>query len=267
MQPVFEVPESITAELQSLHQIGQQIQEKIVSLHTPDKISMSDDLFVTRQDQVILITEGLVSYVANDRELFHFEQGDIIGVEAYGSSSRGVYRLPFAIRGVALSRDAFYQVIRESGSLAVWQEYTERYTAALLLLIGESAKGETPFTPCIKSYGPGETIIHEGRIEPELYTLIKGHAEVYVGDVRVGEVLEDEIFGGLGALTNTARTASVRATCDCMVTMIHKNEFLDLVSRRPAMVTKMVEDLARAVVALNNELVKKEKGSYVTNLS
>ncbi len=107
----------------------------------------------------------------------------------------------------------------------------------------------------MRNFAPSEVIIKQGTSGDEVYTLLNGHANVIVDGIIVGEVLADEIFGALAALTDMPRTASVVASQNCSVLSIEKDKFIELIQNRPLTVLKMVQDMARTIVDLNKKVV------------
>jgi len=87
--------------------------------------------------------------------------------------------------------------------------------------------------------------------------LIEGHADVLVDGKKVGEVLSDEIFEAMAAFSDTARNVTVRATKSCVVLSLPAQQFIGLMSSRPATVLKLINDMARALVTANKTLINK----------
>ncbi|MDH5473810.1 MAG: cyclic nucleotide-binding domain-containing protein, partial [Gammaproteobacteria bacterium] len=114
---------------------------------------------------------------------------------------------------------------------------------------------DAEFHPEIRQYNEQDTIIEEGGTDNEVYTLLSGSADVLVKDTQVGVIKRDEIFGAIAALTGTPRTAKVVATSDCTVLVVPSDRFQDLLKKRPDTVTKLIEDMARTIVASNQKIV------------
>src|SRR5690606_2487541 len=101
-------------------------------------------------------------------------------------------------------------------------------------------------------------MVEQGSHGDEVYTLMEGKAEVLVDGVKVGEILEEEMFGAVSLLTDKPRLASVVAATDCMVVRLSKEEFINLVQTRPDTIFKLASDLSRAIMALNDQVVQTE---------
>jgi len=123
------------------------------------------------------------------------------------------------------------------------------------LIASHYKQDDADFHPEIRQYDEGDIIIEEGGTDNEVYTLLSGAADVLVGDTQVGDIKRDEIFGAIAALTGTPRTAKVIATLECSVLVVASDRFQDLLEKRPDTVTKLIEDMARTIVAGNQKIV------------
>ena len=66
----------------------------------------------------------------------------------------------------------------------------------------------------------------------------------------------NEIFGALAAAADTFRTATVVARERSIVVSVPKEGFLSIIETRPATTLKLIQDMARSIVALNKTVVK-----------
>ena len=99
-----------------------------------------------------------------------------------------------------------------------------------------------------------ETIIEEGTESDSVYSIVEGHAEVFVRGIKVGEVLEDEIFGAMSLLTNSPRTASVVADSRCLVMVVPRHQFETMIKTHPRICMSLMENMARQIVSLNQQI-------------
>ncbi|RLU00009.1 MAG: Crp/Fnr family transcriptional regulator [Ketobacter sp.] len=72
--------------------------------------------------------------------------------------------------------------------------------------------------------------------------------------MKVGEVLEDEIFGAMSLLTHSPRTASVVADCRCLVMVVPRHQFETMIKTHPRICMSLMENMARQIVALNQQI-------------
>ncbi len=208
-------------------------------------------------DKILLVRTGNVECWCRGKLLFYFEEGDLIGCEPENFELRTDY----AVRVDTYERQAFFSALASKPELqAAWLRLLAQRQAFFGVVITNLAREEVKFNPEIRRFGPGDTIIEQGGAGNEVYTLIDGQAGVFVDSVNVGEVLPDEIFGAIAALTHSPRTATVIARSDCMVLCLPREKFLDLIKARPATVEKLVDDMARKLVAVNQKVVAFETG-------
>lgn len=235
---------------------------KIPSLRENVLIPATANLFASSEHagNLYLLTEGSLAWCRDDEILFMLEPGDFAGVEEGLGEPVGRYASEFAVRCDRYPMSAVTRALSESAETAVaWAHYLRIRSTLMGSCLIQALRGEKQLTPNIKSYKVGETVITQGTRGEEVFTLINGHAEVLVDGVRVGEILSDEIFGALAALTDLPRTATVVTTKESMILSIAREKFLELIESRPATVLKMVQDMARTIVDLNKRVVEKSK--------
>lgn len=224
-----------------------------------ERILLEAELMIPTQHKgcecFYVIREGAVGYWKGGSQLFIFEEGDLIGLPAQMPVG-GYFKTDFAVWADVYNLASWREVIAKEKDLTdKWNDFLCSQLSLLTILIGTVAPAGSNFAPKLKRYQEGELIISQGSIEHEVFSLVEGHAEVLKDGVCVGEVLQNEIFGALAALTNSRRTAEVRATKPCLVSALPKDHFLELIKKRPTTVRKLVEDMARAIIALNQQVV------------
>jgi len=80
-------------------------------------------------------------------------------------------------------------------------------------------------------------------------------AEVLVDGVNVARIGEGEIFGAMAVLTQTARSATVRAITTCSVVKVPREQFTELIKDNPVTIHSLLVDMANSIVNLNEQLV------------
>ncbi len=206
------------------------------------------------------LSEGAVACQRSGRTLFYLEEGEILGLTPALTASPLGLHTDFAVKvdiyDFAQVRE---KVLSKPELFDKWTEYLTTSWNLVLVGLSDQLRGEDSSQPDIRGYAPGERIIIQGEQGNHVFTLLEGHADVFVDEVKVGEIGEGEIFGALAALGGAPRTASVVARCDCLALGLHKDKFLDLALTRPLTVQKMVEDMAKTVVSLNSKMVEAAK--------
>jgi glucose-6-phosphate 1-dehydrogenase len=85
-----------------------------------------------------------------------------------------------------------------------------------------------------KQVAPGELVIKKGDVGRELYLVARGEVEVLDDVGNVLKVLKDgDIFGEIGVLMSTPRTADVRARTSCDLFVLEKADFSRILRDNP----------------------------------
>lgn len=262
MQTIGEMPQAVSGLLQRSTDALRAVMNRLVPRTKGALLRASHDLLAdhTSRGVLYLLTEGNVALTVGGDTIFIFEAGDIIGLEQCFGLADAALVTEFAVRADEYHIDDLLAQCADAAGARQWTESLMCQLHARTLMVGALGGHERNFTPEIKNYPAGSTIITEGDNAEEVYTLLEGTAEVSVKGVKVGDVLQDEIFGALATLTSTPRTASVVAKIDCLVLSLRRDKFLDLIQRRPATVLGMVENMARAIVSLNERVLSLSKG-------
>ncbi|MBX7149747.1 cyclic nucleotide-binding domain-containing protein [bacterium] len=138
-----------------------------------------------------------------------------------------------------------------------WGEL-ETFTNQLHLeLCSLFVKDDIVSTLKLKSFKAGDCIIREGEASHEIFHLIQGEAEVSSHNKKLATISANEIFGEMGYLTGEARHADVKATSDCLVNIIKKDDFLNLVNTKPRLAEELLQTLARRVAQGNSKILGK----------
>ncbi len=208
-----------------------------------------------------LLKDGSIAYKRTGKFLYFLEAGDLLGYEEPCMQTPADFALEFAVVVDEYDRQELLGKISADEELRrFWDEYLGCRLSMYLLLVSGLVRNESETPPTIMHYAADEVIIEQGSIGEEVFTMVEGHADVYLDEVKVGEILADEIFGALAALTGTPRTAKVIATKRSIVLALKKANFIDLISNRPNTAVKLVEDMARTIVALNRAVVSYKSG-------
>ncbi|MBA53823.1 MAG: hypothetical protein CMK89_05150 [Pseudomonadales bacterium] len=248
---LFEKTDNHCKELLSLAMAG------IPALGEPLSYETFEDLFAgnANQNRAFFIEQGAVGHEQEGKTLFHYDEGDIIGLELLDGMSRPKFYAESPVVLRPYDRDALWQAAMENTEKArQWGDYLlaecARHSAVIASLDTPTDKASLGF----QTYAAGETIIEEGTESDTVYSIVEGHAEVFVKGIKVGEVLEDEIFGAMSLLTHSPRTASVVADCRCLVMVVPRHQFETMIKTHPRICMSLMENMARQIVALNQQI-------------
>ena len=105
-----------------------------------------------------------------------------------------------------------------------------------------------------RQYNAGEVIIHEGQSAAGMYIMVDGQAEVTKaledGTILHLTTLENSgLFGDVGLLDSSPRTATVRATRDSSILGFFRPELLELMNSNPRLASKVIFKLGQILTA------------------
>lgn len=254
-----EIPKHLAEKAVACRQLLSEICQAIEPRNRNVKISADSriDVGVGLDSKLWILRDGAVSVARGKQQIFVLDEGDLLGFEDHFFARELCYSSEFAIVvDEYLAKDFFETIATTPALFPTWNSYLAHYShlvsSIMLALVDDDALAAPKFC----SFDPGEIIIEQGTDGSEAYNLVEGHAEVFVDGVKVGEIFQDEIFGAIGALTETPRTATVKASQPCMALELPKDGFASMLKSRPNTVQQMVESMARTIVELNQKIVK-----------
>ena len=210
---------------------------------------------------VYVLREGVIVRMCGENRLICLDEGDVAGIEYLTADTPIRLMTEFA---VVVDRydmaDVLNSLGKDAGLFQQWNRLVGCRLAQYGTLLSKVQADRTGYSPRLRSFQPGEVIIKEGEAAHEVFNLVQGHAEVLVDGIKVGEVLCDELFGALAAMTGTPRTATVRATELAAVMVLPAEHFAEMVASRPDLAVQLVRDMSRAIVALNKTVAELQGG-------
>lgn len=220
-----------------------------------------DDFYAGQpnQDSVYLVMEGAVAHEQESATLFHYDIGDLFGLEqANNPSPCRLYSAgPFSLRRYDRA-DLLNAVTSAPGISSIWSEYLLEECKRRTCIISLVEQGVDKASLGFVHYQAGDVIIEQNTEADSVFSIVEGHAEVFVNDIKVGEVLENEIFGAMALLTNSLRTAKVVASTTCMILVVPKEQFETLIKTHPHICMNLMENMARKIVSLNEKITSSD---------
>ncbi len=95
------------------------------------------------------------------------------------------------------------------------------------------------------SFKKGDLIFSEGDDGDVMYGLVSGEVELRVNGRYLSTIMENEIFGEMALLDNSARSASAIAIKPATVAVISKDRFLEMVKANPDFSLEVMSTLAQ----------------------
>ncbi len=210
-------------------------------------------------DVLVRVVAGSVQMFAEGKTVLYWDEGDVF-------HHADLLALTAAGEPATLQIEDFARV--EILPLAAAQQNTAHASALLqhatlsrqlllLSLVRQTPPEERP-APGFRRFADGEVIVEQGAAADYVYTILEGAADVFVDNVRVGEVGAEEIFGAMAVLTGSPRTATVRARGTVSLMMVAKEDFSRLVGSHPHLALNLLKDMAGTIVSLNERVVALE---------
>jgi CRP-like cAMP-binding protein len=119
-----------------------------------------------------------------------------------------------------------------------------------------------------KLFGPGESIIRQGRAGQELYIIEHGEVAVFleIGEAsgaprEIARLHQGEYFGEMSLMTGEARSATVRAVGEVELVMVDKPAFQKIIEDNPTVLEQISEGLAKRQSELKTNAEKTHPGA------
>jgi CRP/FNR family transcriptional regulator, cyclic AMP receptor protein len=95
----------------------------------------------------------------------------------------------------------------------------------------------------------GEVLVRQGDHGRELYVILRGAAEVFVGRRKVSELTPGDFFGEMALLSPGPRSATVTARTDMRVMVLDSRALDVIMDRERTLSRRLLEAMARRVRA------------------
>ncbi len=108
-------------------------------------------------------------------------------------------------------------------------------------------------------YQTGETIITQGEHGERLYLIVHGTVSVLQNGSPVATLSDTHFFGEMSILDGEPRSASVKATSDCLLLSISKDDFYTILSRYPKVSLHIIRTLTQRLRQTNQTEPSKQE--------
>lgn len=224
-------------------------------------LTIDDGSLIDSQSKSIyLIKEGDIYETFDGQIIVIHEKGDLINADGLSHLKITAYDTDFSATVDEYDGQQFIdKIATDKTRFLIWNQYLSCLSQSYQLLMCHFSRQDTDYLPEPRQYKKGDIIIEEGTEGDEVFTLLRGSAKVISNNEEVGEIKKDEIFGTIAALTHTKRTASIIATSDCDTLVAESENFRSLLSTRPDIVQKLIQDMARTIVSSNQRIIELSK--------
>ncbi len=210
-------------------------------------------------DYIYCMDDGHLGLMHQNKRLFYYEKNEFVWADA-GLQLKLEQPLNFIAEGRTCLRcystEDFIRLIQKDTEISkLWLEVALTFQALISRMLASASQIEVDAEPSYQSFEPGDILIQQGDPADVVHTILDGEAEVLVNGVRVGIVREGEIVGIIAVLTDSARTASVKAITPCSVLTVSKEKFATLIRTNPHLILTILTDMAKYIVNLNEKVV------------
>ena len=227
---------------------------------TPITLESVDDLYEHfDRDQFFLIQDGMLHLSKSGQNLVGFDEGDLIGIVHSFDLPLPVLRTDEYVELIPIDRDRFLRhVYSDKRRQHYWSHFLVCQNALLLNYLADTFKTQVRPTAGFQNIQPGDVIIQQGDPAEHVYTIISGEADVFVDGVKVGDIGEEEVFGAMAVFTGEPRSATVIARTPCTIMAVPQHDFILLIEAQPKAAVNLIENLARRITLMNQQLIDKE---------
>jgi CRP-like cAMP-binding protein len=211
-------------------------------------------------DRVFLIEDGALQLCHNGHTLVSFDEGDLVGITHSFHMPTPIFRADEYVELIVIDRNALLRhIYSDQRRMHYWSQYLISLNSALLNHMAEQHKSHARPAAGFQNVQPGEVIIQQGDVADHVYTIISGHADVFVDNVKVGDIGEEEVFGAMAAFTGEARSATVVATTPCTIMAVPRKDFVLLIEAQPQAALNLIEGFARRISTMNQQLIEESE--------
>lgn len=220
-----------------------------------------DDLYQQFDaNQLFLITDGMIHISHEGHELIGFDEGDIVGFNRAFDIPSPTFKVDEFAEVKIIDRDDFLRhIYSDKRRQHCWSHFLSCQNSILLYQVALLSKSQSQTIAGFQNYQLGDVIIKEGDDAEHVYTIISGSANVFANGVKVGDIHEDEVFGAMAVFTGEKRSASVIASSACTIMAVPQNEFINLIEAQPKAAVNLIENLARRITTMNQQLIDQQK--------
>ena len=201
------------------------------------------------------LTDGNVPANFNGVLLFHYDPGELIGLENAFGVTNLESTLDFAVRLDIFDKEKTLKKIRkDAGRFEILMEYIAVQTALFQSLLSANLPGNRRPSFQVRTFDPGDVIIRQGATDQDVFSMINGTADVFVDETRVGRIGENEVFGEMARLTGEPRSATVSAHTRCEVMVFEGGDFDRIAESNPKALIEIARNLSNRLALLDREM-------------
>ena len=225
-----------------------------VAFNSENPIPLGD----SSKDTAFLIRDGYVRVDNDTGPVFFHEPGDLLYWNSLAKGMNSVADCRVSVDEYS-RKDLNSAIATDPELQQKWADYVQLQVLLYTSIISTFFKEEPVVTPERRYAEPGTPIIIQETTPDEVFTLLSGIADVFIGEEKIGEVLPGEIFGAMAASTNSRRSASVIARTRCLFCALDSKNFLTLIRTHPNAVNRLIASMARIIMTQNEKLIELQR--------
>ncbi len=242
---------------QRLRELAERLVEPLTAVDENRVISSKTMVvgpLVERTDRFYRMVEGALPCVVGEQSLFHFDQGELIGLDS-GLNWRSMHQTTdFAIYvDVYDKNEALKRWSDNPENLRDLMDYQALFAAMVQDLLACSVLGATRPKFQMRPVEDKEIIIKQGERGEDVYSMLQGRARVFVDDKQVGIIGENEIFGEMSYFTGEPRSATVQADGNCLILAFKGAEFGMMAQSNPTAMMEIAKSLSSRLSQMNKD--------------
>lgn len=242
--------------INTLKRIPVQLLDGLQPCAEPITLEAVDDLYqVISNRNLYLLHSGLLHAMIDGKPLFYIQEGDLIGLRQGLNAAPCTYLSDEPLVLIPYDRESLFRHIHTNNTRQeLFTQYILGQAALMSDALAHSKPAEVRSVSGFRHFPSGTELIREGDDADHVFIITEGHAEAFVGGIKVGDVQRDEIFGAMALFTREKRSATVITSLPTTVMMIPKEQFLALMQSNPRIAHSLIESMARRIDLINKEL-------------
>ena len=112
-----------------------------------------------------------------------------------------------------------------------------------------------------KRYAAGDIVFRQGDEADGVYIVQEGEIELLLDDVLVGLEQAGGIIGEMAMIDETTRSATARASTECVLQHLDRDQFINMIEASPSFVFHLMRVMAERL-RRTNELLGKARARH-----
>lgn len=250
-----EVPPVVDVLERELKELGEKITVLIPETEHAVKLDSGSDVFAIAADSIVSIMKGVFKYYHGNKLIRLYQKDDVLLIPRLPDNHGCRCISEFGAEIVILGFDDFdNSVLSDPQNKLLLFRYQSLQSIIMHILCAAYSPDDIRPDITIQKYENGDTIIAEGDPAVEIYQMMQGSASVTVKGTEVGVVQEGEVFGEISFFTENMRSATVTARSECLVQVMRKDTFIEMLKLKPSVNMAISKTLSQRLIETNRKI-------------